>query len=152
MKVLEFEFPDDLHYLVEHQVWARLHDDGTATVGITSLGIHLSGEVFMCRPKVPGTEVLQGRGVAVVELAKSIVSVKSPVTGAVVEGNPLLAGEPEWVHRDPYGRGWIARLRLQDFAADAPQLVHGAAVEAAMRHHAWLNGVGPPVADAKDVA
>ena len=46
-----FEFPDDLYYLVEHQVWARFDDDGVATVGITSLGIHLAGDIYMCRPK-----------------------------------------------------------------------------------------------------
>lgn len=144
MNVLGFDFPDELHYLAEQQVWARLHGDGSATVGITSLGIHLAGEVYMCRPKLAGIAVAQGHSVAVVELAKSIVSVKSPVTGVVIEGNPRLAVEPEWVHRDPYGAGWLARLRLDDTVADAARLVHGPAVAEAMRHHAWLHGVAAP--------
>lgn len=138
MKAAGFEFPDPLHYLVEEQVWARLEADGTATVGITSLGVHLAGEVYMCRPKAPGTEVPQGGGVAVAELAKSIVSVKSPVGGRVVEVNPLLAAEPEWVHRDPYGRGWLARLQPADFEADRAALLHGDAVVPAMERHARL--------------
>jgi glycine cleavage system H protein len=141
MQVCGFEFPDDLHYHVEEQVWARMAGDGFATVGITALGIGLAGEIYMCRPKAPGAEVVQGRAVAVVELAKSIVSVKSPVSGVVVEINPHLADAPELVHRDPYGAGWIARLRLADFAADAPQLVHGDGVAGAMREHARLYNI-----------
>ena len=129
-------FPLDLHYLVEHDVWARLHDDGTATVGITALGIKLSGEIYMCRPKSVGSVIEQGRAVAVVELAKAIVSVKSAVTGTVVEINPRLEETPELVHRDPYGAGWIARLALRDPSGDAARLVSGEGVAAAMARHA----------------
>lgn len=131
--------PSDLHYLIEHQVWARVHGDGSATVGITALGIRLAGEIYMCRPKSPGSQVAQGRSVAVVELAKSIVSVKSPVTGQVLEANPLLEERPELVHRDPYGQGWLARVRLAAFEADRAALVHGDAVAPAMDKHAWLH-------------
>lgn len=139
MNVRGFEFPEELHYEVEHQVWARVHDDGTATVGISALGIHVAGEIYMCRPKAVGTPVEQGRSIAVVELAKSIVSVKCPVSGEVVEINARLAATPELVHLDPYGEGWIARLRPADWARDAVGLVHGEAVAAAMEHYAWLN-------------
>mgnify|MGYP000302394261 CR=1 FL=1 len=136
----EHSFPSDLHYCVEHQVWARLHGDGTATVGITSLGIALAGgEIYMCRPKAVGAVIEAGRSLAVVELAKSIVSVKSPVSGVVVEVNPLLADAPERVHEDCYGEGWLARLRLTDAEADLARLLHGEPVAAAMEHHAWLN-------------
>jgi len=140
-----FDFPDDLHYLVEQQVWARLEDGGTvARVGITSLGVQLAGgEIYMARPKGVGSVVVQGGSVAVVELAKAIVSVKSPVAGTVKEINVRLAATPELVHRDPYGEGWLARLALADFAADRAALVHGeVAVRPAMEHHAWLNQVG----------
>jgi glycine cleavage system H protein len=129
-------FPADLHYLVEHDVWARLHGDGTATVGITALGIRLAGEIYMCRPKAVGSEIEQGRAIAVVELAKSIVSVKSAVSGRVVEVNARLEDAPELVHRDPYGAGWIARLALRDAAADCQRLGHGEAVRDAMTQHA----------------
>lgn len=133
--------PTNLHILIDHQVWARPHADGTATIGITSLGIRLAGEIYMCRPKSVGSEVDQGRSIAVVELSKSIVSVKSPVSGTVIAVNPRLETEPEMVHRDPYGEGWLARLRLRDWVADQALLVHGEAVEAAMKHHAWLNRI-----------
>ena len=143
MMIRGFLFPDELHYLVEHQVWARLEQGGLARVGITALGIHLAGgEIYMARPKAVGAVVQQGSSVAVVELAKSIVSVKSPVSGTVVEINDRLGATPELVHRDPYGEGWLARLSLSRVAADAAALVHGeAAVRPAMERHAWLNKV-----------
>ncbi len=131
-------FPADLHYLVEHQVWARVEGE-RARVGITSLGIRLAGEIYMCRPKSVGSAVEQGRSVAVVELAKSIVSVKSPVTGTVLEVNPALEDRPELVVRDPYGEGWLAVVALADFGRDRAALLHGDAVAPAMAHHAWLH-------------
>jgi glycine cleavage system H protein len=136
---LNLPFPGDLHYFVEHQVWARLEADGLATVGITSLGIQLAGEIYMCRPKTIGSAVEQGRSIAVVELAKSIVSVKSPLSGSVVAVNPRLTAQPELVHLDPYGEGWLAQLRLADVDAELAALVHGDAVAPAMQHHAWLH-------------
>jgi glycine cleavage system H protein len=141
MKVGDFDFPNELYYLVEHQVWARLHGDGSATLGITALGVHQAGEIYMCRPKLMGTPVAQGRSLAVVELAKSIVSVKSAVAGVVHEVNPRLAEAPQHVHLDPYGTGWLARLQLSDFDADRAALVHGDAVGAAMQHCLWLDGL-----------
>ena len=139
MIVRGLAFPDALFYLVGHQVWARLEGDGAATVGITAMGIRAAGEIYMCRPKTVGSEIEQGRAVAVVELAKSIVSVKSPLRGTVVAVNAALAERPELVHRDPYGEGWLARLRLSDFEADRAALVHGDAVVAAMEEYARLN-------------
>jgi len=143
MNVHGVDFPAALHYHVEHQTWARVEADGSATVGITALGIRLSGEIYMCRPKAVGQAVEQGRSVAVVELAKAIVAVKSPLSGTVVDVNALLAETPELVHQDPYGRGWIARLAPSAWEAERAALVHGEAVAAAMAHHAWLNQIEP---------
>jgi len=139
MIVCGFSFPDALFYLVEHQMWARRGDDGLVTVGVTEMGVHQAGEIYMCRPKAVGSEIEQGRSIGVVELAKSIVSVKSPVGGVVVAVNPLLAAEPQRVHADPYESGWLAQVRPADFSADLPGLVHGVAVAAAMEHFARLN-------------
>ncbi len=135
------DFPAVLYYLIEHQVWARLDGDGSATVGVTALGIRQSGEIFMCRPQRVGKRVEQGRSVAVVELAKSIVSVKSPVTGRVIATNEQLENRPELVHLDPYGNGWVARIEVEDFAADQVRLLHGDAVVPAMVEHARLNRI-----------
>ena len=143
MIVAGCDFPDALWYHAEHQVWARLQGDAGAVVGITAMGIRLAGEIYMCRPKAVGAVVEQGCSVAVVELAKAIVSVKSPLSGTVLEINPALAGRPELVHADPYGAGWIARLRPSAWPAEARVLVHGAAVAPAMARHARLNRLDP---------
>lgn len=133
-------FPTGLLYDVANQVWARPEADGSVTVGITALGTRLSGEVYMCRPKPVGQAVARGRSVGVVELAKSIVSVKSPLAGVVCAVNPLLATEPERVHLDPYGSGWLVRITPTDWSADGATLLHDeAAVAQAMAHHAWLH-------------
>ncbi len=138
MLIRGFEFPDGLCFHAEHQVWARLEGE-EAVVGITALGIRLSGEIYMCRPKMVGSLVEQGRSVAVVELAKSIVSVKSPLSGEVLAVNPLLAQQPEQVHRDPFGNGWLVRMRPTNWPAEAAALVQGEAVAGAMERMAWLN-------------
>lgn len=139
MSASDLTYPEDLLYHVEHQVWARLGDDGLVTVGITSLGIQLAGEIYMCRPRMPGSVVEQGGSIAVVELAKSIVSVKSPLSGAVRAVNPRLSSAPELVHLDPYGEGWLAQLQPMSLDADRCRLVQGEAVLSAMRRHAWLH-------------
>jgi glycine cleavage system H protein len=129
-------FPPELHYLVAHDVWARIEADGSVTTGITALGIQLSGEIYMCRPQPVGTRVAQGRSIAVVELAKAIVSVKSAVSGTVTAVNPRLADEPECIHHDPYGEGWIARIVPDDLQADLTRWVSGDGVAEAMQRHA----------------
>jgi glycine cleavage system H protein len=140
MNVAGCEFPEGLWYHVEHQVWAAVDEgSGVATVGITSMGIRLAGEIYMCRPKLVGVVVEQGRSVAVVELAKSIVSVKSPVSGVVIAVNEALASRPELVHEDPYGAGWIARVRLQAWPAESTALLRGDDAAGALQHMAWLN-------------
>ncbi len=126
-------FPADLHYLLEHDVWVRPEGPGLVTAGISALGIRLSGEIYMCRPKPVGSLVEQGRALAVVELAKAIVSVKSPVSGEVVVVNPALAQTPELVHRDPYGEGWLARLSVPDLPGALASLVHGEAARQALQ-------------------
>jgi glycine cleavage system H protein len=130
--------PADLLYLIEPQVWARVDADGLVTQGITALGVRLSGEVYMCRPKGAGLVVERGKSMGVVELAKSIVSVKSPLSGEVVAVNPRLREEPELVHRDPYGAGWLMRLRPSALAVEQSALVTGDAIAEAMAAHARL--------------
>lgn len=134
----DLDFPADRLYLIEHQVWARIEPDGLATVGITALGIAVAGEIYMCRPKSIGTLIEQGRSIAVVELAKSIVSVKSPLSGTVVHTNPVVADTPELVHIDPYGEGWLARLEPNALATERARLLQGEAVKGAMAEYARL--------------
>jgi glycine cleavage system H protein len=135
-----------IHVLVEHQVWACF-DDPTdsllATVGITALGVQAAGgEIYMCRAKPVGTVVEQGRSLAVVELAKAIVSVKAPLSGRIEAINEALAERPERVHEEPEGGGWIARLRCTSLDTEVPQLASGTALDAAQTEYRRLMLLG----------
>jgi glycine cleavage system H protein len=138
MKIAELDFPEELWYLPEWDTWARLDQEGVATVGISSLGIALSGELYMCRPKSKGSELEQGRAIAVVELAKSVVSVKSPLTGVVLEVNPLLEDHPELPFKFPYGDGWLAKVQLTRWDQDQQGLRQGRQIEADVRQRMYL--------------
>lgn|SRR5690606_10679667 len=131
MEILGFDYPDDAWFLLEEDVWCRPAEDGSLVVGVTAFGIHLAGDFYMCRPKAAGTELAQGEPVAVAELSKSVVAIRSPVSGRVVEANPLLAEAPELVHREPYGRGWLARIAPSRWERDRARLAHGEALRAA---------------------
>lgn len=131
MKILGFDYPDELYYWLERDMWCRRLDDGRVQVGVSAFGIHISGDFFMCRPKPVGTELEQGQTVAVAELSKSVVAIKSPVSGIVCEVNPLLEDKPELVHRDPYGQGWLVCIQPSRWADDVLNLSFGPALAAA---------------------
>lgn len=140
MLIAGADLPTHLWYWVDDQTWALPLAGGVVRVGITALGLRASGDVYMCRPKSVGSEVQQGRSIGVVELSKSIVSVKSPLSGVITRVNEALEAQPELVHRSPYEAGWLAELvpsRLDDEKAGLA--IGEAAVGEAMRHWAWLN-------------
>lgn len=136
--------PEDLWYWVDDQTWARPVDGGRVRVGITALGLKASGDIYMCRPKSVGSEVEQGRSLGVVELSKSIVSVKSPLSGTVTRVNEALEARPELVHQSPYDAGWLLELAPVRWAEEQSRLVTGPAVREALQRWAWLNQLDAP--------
>lgn len=140
MLIAGTELPRGLWVWAEDQTWAQPLPDGRVRVGITALGLKLSGEIYMCRPKSVGTAVEQGRSIGVVELAKSIVSVKSPLSGVVTRVNEALEDRPELVHRSPYDEGWLAELEPTALDAEKQHLAIGEeALREAQQRWAWLN-------------
>lgn len=105
--------PTDLKYIETHQ-WVRVSDDGTATVGITDFAQEQLGDVVYIGVPEVGVTVNGGEEAGVAESVKSASDVFSPVTGEVVEVNDNLEDEPEKVNEDPYGDGWLFRVRLSD--------------------------------------
>ena len=107
------DIPADLKYIETHQ-WVRVSDDGTATVGITDFAQAQLGDiVYIGNPEV-GVTVNGGEEAGVAESVKSASDVFSPVTGEVVAVNEALEDEPELVNEDPYGEGWMFRVKLAD--------------------------------------
>lgn len=134
MNLLGFDYPDELYYWLERDLWCRRLDNGLVQVGVTPFGVHISGDFYMARPKAVGTALAQGQTLAVVELSKSVLAIKTPVSGIVREVNPLLEDTPELIHQDPYGRGWLVSIEATQWEADLASLHHGAALpEAATR-------------------
>jgi glycine cleavage system H protein len=107
------EIPADLKYIETHQ-WVRVSDDGTATVGITDFAQKQLGDVVYIGVPDVGTTVNGGEEAGVAESVKSASDVFSPVTGEVIEVNESLEDEPEKVNDDPYGDGWLYKVRLED--------------------------------------
>lgn len=102
--------PDDLKYTKTHE-WVRIHDDGTVTVGVTDHAQELLGDmVFIEIPEV-GRTLAAAEECAVVESVKAASDVYSPAAGEIVEVNEALADNPQLINQDPYGEGWLFRLR-----------------------------------------
>jgi len=105
--------PSELMYTKSHE-WVRRESDGSVTVGITHHAQELLGDlVFVEAPEV-GKSFDAGEDCAVVESVKAASDVYAPISGEVVESNELLANAPETINAEPYGDGWIFRLKPSD--------------------------------------
>jgi len=102
--------PEDLFYHPEH-TWARIEGEW-ATVGITDHAQKELGDVVFVELPKPGRRLTPGQPFGSVESAKSISELFSPVTGEVIEVNAALEDSPEVINDDPYGAGWMIRVRL----------------------------------------
>jgi glycine cleavage system H protein len=122
--------PADLRFLKSHE-WARLEADGTVTVGISDHAQQALGDLVFVEAPEPGRRVVAGEACAVVESVKAASDVYSPVTGEVVAANADLGGRPELINEDPYGTGWVMRVRPEDKAQFAA-LLDAKAYEAAL--------------------
>jgi glycine cleavage system H protein len=105
-------YPDDLKYHPEHD-WAKIDGD-TATFGITWFAQDQLGEVVFYDPPEVGTEISANSTYAEVESVKAVSDVFAPLSGEVVEVNAELSGAPELINDDPYGQGWLVKVKLSD--------------------------------------
>jgi glycine cleavage system H protein len=114
--------PADLHYARTHE-WLRTLPDGTVEVGISDHAQHALGDLVFVEVPETGRELQVGDACAVVESVKAASDVYSPVAGTVVAVNAQLSGAPELVNQDPYGAGWILRVKPNGTAGTADLLV-----------------------------
>jgi glycine cleavage system H protein len=108
-------YPDDLHYHPEHD-WARIDGD-TATFGITWYAQDSLGDIVVYLPPDIGTHVEAGSEYGELESVKAVSGVVAPLSGEVIEVNPAVVESPETVNDDPYGDGWLIRVRLDEAGA-----------------------------------
>jgi glycine cleavage system H protein len=116
--------PEDLYYIVDKHVWARREGE-LVTVGMTDVAQNMAKTIVAVTSKAIGATVKKGRNIATVESAKWVGAVSAPVSGEIVAVNDALATSPGLVNSDPYGAGWIARLRASEWETDAADLVTG---------------------------
>jgi glycine cleavage system H protein len=117
--------PDDLYYWIEKHVWVRDDGDEVLTIGVTDPAQHLAARVVAVTAKRAGRVVERGQSVATIESGKWVGPVPSPVNGEIVEVNPALAGQPTLVNSDPYGAGWIVRVKASVWSVQRAELHTG---------------------------
>jgi glycine cleavage system H protein len=110
--VADASYPDDLKYHPEHD-WARIDGD-TATFGITWYAQDQLGEVVFFDPPSVGSTIAKDGPYAEVESVKAVSDVIAPLSGEVTEVNEALKDSPEQVNEDPYGEGWLVKVKLTD--------------------------------------
>jgi glycine cleavage system H protein len=108
----EASYPDDLLYHPEHD-WVRMDGD-VATFGITWFAQDALGEVVFFDPPDVGSSTTAGDSYAEVESVKAVSDVVAPLSGEVVEVNAALSDTPETINDDPYGEGWLVKVRVSD--------------------------------------
>ncbi len=118
--------PGDLRYTKDHE-WVRV-DGGEAVVGVTEFAAHQLGDVVFVELPAVGRSLEQHATFGVVESVKAVSDLFAPVAGEVVAVNAALGGQPELVNTDPYGEGWMLRLRVAD-AGQLDGLLDAAAYE-----------------------
>jgi glycine cleavage system H protein len=125
-------YPDDLLYHPEHD-WARFDsgEPNQATLGITWFAQDALGEVVYFDPPSPGTIVTKDEPYAEVESVKAVSDVVAPLSGEIVEVNEGLTDNPHMVNEDPYGEGWLVKIRLSD-ASERDALMDAAAYSASL--------------------
>jgi glycine cleavage system H protein len=110
------EAPAELKYVKSHE-WVRANDDGTVTVGITAHAQDQLGDMVYVEVPETGRRLEANEACAVVESVKAASDVYAPLAGEVVEVNETLADAPETLNQDPYGAGWLLKLKPSDSGA-----------------------------------
>jgi glycine cleavage system H protein len=125
-------YPEELLYHPEHD-WARIDpaQPGEATLGITWYAQDALGEVVFFEAPALGTQLVQGAPYAEVESVKAVSDVVAPLSGEIVAVNEALADSPEAINEDPYGEGWLVKVKLSD-PAEQESLLDAAAYEATL--------------------
>ena len=117
-------YPDGLKYHPEHD-WAKIEGD-EATFGITWYAQDALGEVVFYEPPEPGAEITKDKPYAEVESVKAVSDVIAPLSGEITAVNEALADSPEKINEDPYGEGWLVKVKLTD-TSEVDQLLDPAA-------------------------
>jgi len=120
--------PEDLLYDIDPEAnaftWIKDNGDGTYTVGLTSVASAMAGKLVAYTPKKVGKTINRRRSIATIESGKWVGPVPAPFTGEIVEINEALKSNPSLANEDPYGEGWIAKMKPSD-PSEIEKLIKG---------------------------
>lgn len=136
------DIPEDLLYHIENNVWVRKEADGTATVGLTSYATALAGQIVSYTPKKVGKGVKKDKSCATVESGKWVGPAKTPVGGDVEAINDAVTAKPGLINEDPYGEGWLVKIKPDDWDGESADLKTGADALAAFEAKMEADGFG----------
>lgn len=125
VKVDSFELREDLYYWPRNLSWAKVEAPNRVRVGFSDVASKAAGEVVFVRFRPLGAIVKQGQPVAIVESAKWVGPVESPISGKIVEVNEGLKRNPRLIVEDPYGAGWVAVVEPSNLNEDLKNLIKG---------------------------
>jgi len=120
------KFPDNVKYTKDHE-WISLDGD-VATIGVTDFAQHELGDIVYVDIDSKGKKLQAEAVFGTIEAVKTVSDLFLPVSGTITEVNPILENEPEKVNSDPYGDGWIVKLKVEN-SADVENLMDAAAYE-----------------------
>ncbi len=121
------EFPEDLLFDVERDVWVRREADGSVTLGMTDPAQARCGKLLFVHLKAPGRIIERGKSLGTIESAKWVGPFPAPLSGEIVDVNTSeFERDVLSANKDPYGRGWLVRLRPTHWAEESPDLLSGA--------------------------
>lgn len=141
-RVHGYEFPDDLLYHVDNNIWVALRDNRTVSLGLTAYACALAGSVTVFTPKPVGRGVDRNKSGAMVETAKWVGPVRIPFDAEIVAVNEAAVADPGLINRDPYGRGWLLRLRPENWMPEQAHLFTGAVATQAFEQRMHQDGLG----------
>ena len=120
------EFPEDLLFDVQRDVWVRREADGLATLGMTDPAQARCGKLVFVRLKPPGRTIERGKSLGTIESAKWVGPFPAPLTGEIVKTNSAeFERDVLSANKDPYGRGWLVQLRPTHWEEESPDLLPG---------------------------
>lgn len=118
----DYKLPSELCYSKEHE-WVKVLDDGTTLIGISDYAQDQLHElVYVELPEV-GREVSRMEAIGTVESVKAVSDIYSPISGIILEVNEELSNSPELINQDPYGKGWIAKVKPKNLEPELKELM-----------------------------
>ena|SRR5579875_2794800 len=128
METQQHRFPPELYYESRSRLWMRIEGE-IATVGLSALALETFGDIVYVATSKTGALVERGQSIGSIEAAKMVDDLVAPVSGEIVAFNEEVRRNPALINADPYGTGWLLKIKLSAWEQDAAALLHGPTLE-----------------------